>query len=176
MISKIIRNALKTQIADAAAGVNARLAALAGSYPDAVPYVIDWSSTSLNFIWGTLDPDKFEETSVFTYPLVTIDTLTAQDQGLIFSATFAGKVVGVIDIHHSWPNESVVADFSDQLDMSEDAFLSCIKDTSRQQWGGGVNNLLLMKSGVNSGRTKVTFGGQNWRQSLRIVCPFELAV
>ena len=60
--------------------------------------------------------------------------------------------------------------------MTEEAIITCLKDPDNQNWGRGVNNLLLRKGGISSQRTKVAFGGENWRQSLRVLCQFELAV
>lgn len=173
MISATIRNALKGQLSDATTGMNARIAALAASY-GVDTFEVDFSDDSVNFLMSAVDIDSVEESSVFTYPLMTIDTIGAQDLGLIFSASFSGRIQGVIDVHHTWPDESVLSEFSAPVDLTEEAIIKCLKDPQTQNWSV-FGNLLLMKGGVSSTRTKPKFAGENWRVSQRVTAIFELS-
>lgn len=173
MISRLIRTALLAQFSAANSGFNDRLMALAPNYPGVEPYQIDWSGTSFNFMFGAVDPDAIEASSTLTFPFLSIDTVNAQDTGTVFASTFSGRVVAVIDVHHSWPNESVLADFSSLVDLTEEAIITCIQDPENQVWNG---NLGRVKGGMASSRGRVTFGSENWRQSLRVTVPFNLTV
>jgi len=171
MISKLIRDAVKTQLAASTTGLNDRLAALAASYATD-PYVIDWSATSPNFIFGRVNPVAFEESSVFIFPLLTIDTVRTQDTRRIKFATFAGPVVVTIDVHHSWPQESVLGDFASLVDLTEDAVISTLNDQNHQVWPGNV----LWNGQITLQRGAIAMGGYGWLQSLQFICNFEVVV
>lgn len=172
MISKYVRDAVKAQLSDPQAGLNYRLSALAGGYGMDAAYEIDWSGTSQNFIFGRVAPEQFEETSAFSYPLLTIDTVRTQDTRRIKFATFAGPVVATIDVHHSWIEESVLADFASMVDLTEDAVISCMNDQSGQNWPGN----LLWNGSIATQRGPIKMGGMGWLQSVQFVCNFELVV
>ncbi len=171
MISKLIRDAIRAQLAADVTGLNDRLAALAELY-GVPPYVIDWSDTSTNFIFGRVSPAAFEESSVFTYPLLTIDTVRSQDTRRVKFATFAGPVVATIDVHHSWPDQSVLADFASLVDLTEDGVISCLNDQDSQSWPGN----LLWNGQVTLQRGAIAMGGMGWIQSVQFICQFELIV
>jgi len=175
VISKTIRDAILAQLSAPGSGINDRMLLLAANYGQDA-YAIDWSDASPNFLFGRIDPDSIEESSVLTYPLVTIDTGAAVGQDIIYDSTFSGSVMALIDIHHSWPNESVLSDFASLVDMTEDAVISCLHDPNQQNIWSSFGNLLLAKGGITSQRGRITFGGENWRQSLRISCRMELTV
>jgi len=175
VISKTVRNALLAQLSAPGSGINDRMLLLAGPYGQTA-YSIDWSAESTNFLFGQIDPDSVEGSSVLTYPLVTIDTANAIGQDLIYNSTFSGSVLGLIDVHHSWPDESVLSDFASLVDMTEDAVISCLHDPNQQNIWSTYGNLQLAKGGIVSQRGKIQFGGENWRQSLRISCRMELTI
>jgi hypothetical protein len=177
MISKTVRDAVKAQLSATDTGLNDRLAALAAAYAvsfsDSVaPYTIDWSTTSGNFLFGRVNPAAIESSSVFSYPLLTIDTVRAANTNRVKFATFAGPVVATIDVHHSWPEQSVLADFASQVDLTEEAIVSCLNDQDSQAWPGN----LLWNGIVSAQRGPIVMGGYGWMQSLQFVCQFELIV
>lgn len=170
-ISKAIRNALKTQLAAPTTGFNDRLAALAASY-SIEPWAIDFTDTSTNFIFGRVSPQAFEESSPFSYPLVTIDTIRSAHTNRVKFATFAGPVTAVIDVHHSWIQDAVLADFASYVDATEDAMIGALNDQEAQSWPGN----LLWNGNVAMQRGPLQMGGQGWLQSAQFVCNFELIV
>jgi hypothetical protein len=170
-ISKAIRDALKAQLSAGTTGFNDRLAAIAATY-EIEPWTVDWTRDSTNFIFGRVSPQAFEESSVFTYPLVTIDTMRAQNTNRVKFATFAGQVVAVIDVHHSWPEGSVLADFASLVDATEDAIIATLNDQDTQVWPPGV----LWAGRVSVERGRIAMGGLGWIQTATFVCTFELQV
>lgn len=171
MISKTIRDALRAQLSAAGSGLNDRLTALAPAYGvDA--YQIGFGAASANFIFGRVSPDKFEESSAFTYPLLTIDTARSQNTNLVKFATFSGPVIATIDVHHSWPDESVLGDFASLVDLTEDAIYSCLNDKNRQSWPGN----LLLNGNVSAARGPIVMAGMGWLQSIQFQCQFQLSV
>lgn len=170
-ISKLVRDALKGQLSAEETGFNARLAALWRSYglpPEDLP-VIDWTSESANFLFGRVNPAGIERSSVFAYPLVTIDTLRSQNTNRVKFATFAGPVQAVIDVHHSWPDSSVIADFASYVDATEDAIIAALNDQAAL-WPGN----LLWNGNVGMQRGAVLMGGYGWLQTASFFCQFDL--
>lgn len=168
-ISKYVRDALKAHLSDSNTGFNARLGVIAPDY-GIDPWEVDWSDTSTNFIFGQVDPQAFEESSVFTYPLVTIDTVRSQNTNAIKFHTFSGPVIAVIQVHHSWPDESVIADFASFVDATEDAVIACLNDRDQQVWAPN----LAWGGQVAAQRGAIRMGGLGWLQSLTITCQFAL--
>jgi hypothetical protein len=171
MISKTVRDALKTQLSASGSGLNDRLAALATTYSQTA-YVIDWTATSTNFIFGRVAPEKFEESSVFTYPLLTIDTVRSLSTNRIKYGSFSGQVTAMVEVHHSWAQEAVIADFASLVDMTEDATISCLNDKAHQTWTGN----LLWNGAVTLMRGPIAMGGYGWLQSISFTCQFDLTV
>jgi hypothetical protein len=171
MIAKLVRDSLMTHLSAAGTGLNDRVAALAAAYAQNA-YAIDWSSTSTNFLFGRVSPTAIEQSSVLTFPLLTIDTVRSQDMRRIKFSTFSGPVMATIDVHHSWPDESVIADFASLVDMTEDAIIDCLNDQNSQAWPGGV----LWNGRVTSQRSPIITGSLGWIQSVQLLCPFEVTV
>jgi hypothetical protein len=171
MISGVVSAALWGQLSNGTAGLNARLIALAASYT--FPgFTIDWSPTSVNFLFGTIDPAALEESSTFTYPFLTIDLLGLQDQREIKFATFSGPVIGVVEVHHSWADEAVIADFGALVNATGDAVLTCLNDANYQGWPPQLlwNGRAEMRPGP------LRMGGLGWLKTTRFICPFKLSV
>ena len=168
-ISKYVRDALKAQLSLGTTGFNDRLAAIAQTY-GIDPWAVDWSADSTNFLFGRINPAQIEASSVLTYPLVTIDTVRSQNTNRVKFATFAGPIVVVIDVHHSWADESVIADFASFLDATEDAMIASLNDQDAQSWPGN----LLWNGQVATQRGPIVMAGLGWLQSLSFICNFEL--
>lgn len=168
-ISKYVRQAIKDKLAAPRTGFNARLSAIADDY-GIEPWEVDWSNTSSNFLFGRIAPQPVEESSVLTYPLTTIDVVRAQDTRRVLFATFAGLVTAAIDVHHSWPDQSVIADFASLVDATEDAMISVLNDTEDQTWPDGI----LWGGKVTVQRNSVIAGGYGWLQTETFLCAFEL--
>jgi len=170
-IARIVPEALRTQLAAETTGFNARIAALAEGY-GVEPFEIDWSETSTNFIFGRIDPGLLEESSVFTYPFLTIDIARLADSRRIKYSVFSGGVVGLVEVHHTWANDSIIADFGALVNLTCDAVMNCLNDQDGQVWPG---NLLW------NGRTEMApgplrMGGQGWLKTTQFFCPFDLTV
>lgn len=168
-ISKYVRDAIKGKLSDPRTGFNPRLAAIAEDY-GIEPWAVDWSNTSSNFLFGRIAPQPVEESSVLTYPLTTIDVVRAQDTRRVLFATFAGTVTAVIDVHHSWPDQSVIADFASMVDATEDAMVSVLNNVEDQDWPQGM----LWAGKVTVQRNPIIAGGYGWLQTETFICQFEL--
>src|SRR5579862_2099312 len=130
-IGRKVRQAIVAQLSPSATGFNDRLASVAGTYGiDA--YTIDWTSESQNFIYGRIAPQLLDESSPLTYPLVTIDTVRSQNTNRVKFALFAGPVTALIEVHHSWTQDSALQDFSDLVDATEDAMIAALNDQEHQ--------------------------------------------
>lgn len=171
-ISKYTRDAVKAQLAAETTGLNDRLAALWPTYGIAREdlWKVDWSAESTNFLFGRLNPAAIEQSSVLTYPLVTIDTVRSQHTNRVKFATFSGGVQAVIDVHHSWSQASVLADFASFVDATEDAVISALNDQNAQYWPGNLG----WNGQVACQRGQLVMAGENWLQTASFLCNFEL--
>jgi hypothetical protein len=170
-IAGVVPAALKGQLSADGSGVNERLIVLGASYVFD-PFQFDWSDMSVNTMMGSIDPASLEETSVFTYPFLTIDLLALQDAREIKYSTFSGPAVGIVEVHHSWPDESIIADFGALVNATADAVLSCLNDAKYQDW---PDNLLWNgRAEMRPGRLKQ--GGLGWLKTTQFICPFRLTV
>jgi hypothetical protein len=170
-IAQIVPTALRDQLANETTGLNARIAALAEAY-GIEPFEIDWTDTSTNFLFGRLDPALLEESSVFTYPFVTIDTARMSDVRRVKFSVFSGPVLGLIEVHHSWQQESVIADFGALVNATADAVMNCLNDQSTQAWPGN----LLWNGRAEMLPGPLRMGGQGWLRTTQFICPFDLTV
>jgi hypothetical protein len=165
----VVVAALQAQLADVATGINPRLVVLASSY-DFPAFEIDFSATSTNFMLGRIDPAALQETSVFTFPFLTLDVIGAQDQRDIKFSIFSGPIMAMVEVHHSWPDEAIIADFSALVNATADAIFDCLNDI--QLWPG--NLLWNGKAEMRPGPLKE--GGLNWLKTTQFICPFRFTV
>lgn len=169
-ISKYVRDAVRTQLSVDVTGFNARLALLVASY-GIEKWEIDWSPDSVNFLFGRVNPALIEASSVLSYPLTTIDTVRAQHTNRVKFATFSGTIQTLIEVHHSWPQSAVLADFASWLDATEDAMISTVNDQNgiwprNLEWNGQVA----------AQRGPIIQAGYGWLQTLSFFCQFTLSV
>jgi hypothetical protein len=97
--------------------------------PPAKPY---------NFFYGDVNPDLMEESTAFTYPMMSVDVATSShapgSQSYVKGATFAGPVVAVIRFHLSWKSEDVPRNLAAWGDAVEDAMFGTITNPNYQAW------------------------------------------
>lgn len=167
-ISRAVRDAIKAQLSDAVNGFNVNLAAIASSYGVAA-FEVDWSDTSTNFIMGRIDPDMVEETSPFSYPLLTIDTENSTHDNFVKFAEFAGKVTAIIEVTLSWEQGQTIPDFASYADAVEDAMFKSMNNQAFQAWPSGV----LYNGITDMSRGRIIEAGENWRQQLPFVAAFR---
>jgi hypothetical protein len=171
-ISKLIREACRTRLADDNLGLNANIAAALPDYDDidmAVVTVEEWTPGGGSFLYGRVPPDAIERSSVLKYPLITVDTLRTGGQSMVMSAVFTGIVEAVIDVHLSWPDSDALMDFSSYGDIVEDSMFLTMNNPGALVVGSRYNcvgKLLLTRGPIVYG------SGQNWRQTLTFQCPF----
>jgi hypothetical protein len=168
-ISQKVRSAIVAQLSDPAKGFNPRLQVVTASY-GVEPWSIDWTSESLNFMFGRVDPVALDKSSSLTYPMVTIDTQRSLHTNLVKFATFAGPIFAVIDVHHSWNESEAIPDFASWVDATEDAMVGALNDKDFQTWPGNV----LWIGKVSANRGNVVMGGYHWRQTMTFICEFNL--
>ena len=170
-ISKLIRDAIKSQAADPIFGFNPRFASVASAY-GVDSFTIDFGPKSFNFIFGQVPPDLIEQSSVLTYPLMTIDTLTVRDTDLGRPATFAGQLDALIQLHVTWEESQAVPDFSSLPDACEDAVFAMMNDPAHMF----RTNNVAYAGRMDMTRSPVIMAGENWRRTLSFVPHFTLLV
>lgn len=173
-ICRLVRTGLNARLSDPNYGFNAKYAAIQLDYN--VPAIsIDWSASSTNFAWGRIPPDLVEETSPFSYPLLTISADRGQQDPSALRVRFqqfSGIVLGVVEMHLSWIEEQVI-DFETWPDSVVAAMFDSINDPSTpNSWGSG----LLYNGEMSFQKGPIIAAGQNWRRTLTFSCPFRVIV
>lgn len=171
-ISGVVPTALKGQLSDPILGINPRLVILAPLYKIDAPE-IDFSDDSSNFLQVRIDPTALGQTGVLQFPFLTIDLLGLQDQREVKYSTFSGPIMGIVEVHHNWPDESAITDFPAEVNAMGDAILSCLNDASFQDWPG--NLLWNGRTDMRPGPLKMV-DELGWIKTTQFICPFKFTV
>lgn len=181
----LVNAGIYARLSDDSVGFNPTYAAGQASYIDAggnpVDEIsIDWTGDSLNFAYGLIPPDLIEETSPFTYPLLTISADRAQSfqaQRRVHFQRFSGVVVATIQIHLSWI-ESAIRDFETWPNAVVGAMLATMNapslsaPTVPNSWGTGV----IYGYDLASTKGPILMAGQNWRRTITFTGSFEVLI
>jgi len=164
-ISKVAVDALLARLSDPDTGFNANLLAVAATY-GITPWTVDWDpDSSVNFSVGQIWPDQVEESAAFTYPYTTIDSPASLDDSRVVSAVFAGTIALVIEVHISYPGESLPRALTPLAQAIEDAMFQTINDLA--MIGTYMSALLTYNGRWSLQKSIITFAGGNWRRTLR---------
>jgi hypothetical protein len=131
---KLVRDAYLGFLADAAAGFNAQLIALAVPYQIA-PFQIFWQNPSTNFsqTWvEDVELGPFEE-----FPAVALYTSEANDTGVPRALSFTGDVTACLDFWIRYRTGAETYDSESLLDATEDAALTVLNNPLNA-WPPGV--------------------------------------
>lgn len=182
-ISKTVRDTIKAQLSDDINGFNVQVLALADTY-GVSPFQIDWSPSSRNFLFGRVSPDIVEATSnikqiqtangQLAYVLLTIDTLSARDTGLVMSSTFSGEVQGIIEITLSFDASRPLPDFASWADVCERSMWNAMASPTVQ--AGWQSQYLIFNRKMAFVKGHIIMAGSNFRQTLQFLPHFTLNV
>jgi len=184
-ICGLVLTGLFTRLSDPAIGFNPRYASIQSTYTDRTSgqlpdFVVDFSGDSSNFVYGDVPADLIEETSPFSYPLVTISA----DRAVSFRpgsgqrvhyAQFSGRIQFRVQVHLSW-SDSGVRDFETWPNAVIDAVYSTINAPSAQSpnvspnWGQG----LVYGYDLDFQKSPLIEAGENWRRLVSFVGTFEV--
>jgi len=168
-VDNAVMGGIYDHLSDPVSGFNPRLQSLSdilGPINGFVPFTIDFTQTSNNFMFGDLPANLIESSTYFQPPLITIDTLTMEHTNLVTSATFAGVVTAVVQVILTWPAAIVIPDFARASSLVTSAVVDTLNDPENQQWPSGViwsGHVILQKSPILA-------AGSNWRRAVTIYC------
>jgi hypothetical protein len=175
-LSRLVRQAVATRLADPSIGWNARMAEAAALYDlKPQPKAIDFSSKSRQFIMGQINPVLMENTSSFTYPLIALYTHGVINKNYEKFHPFSGDCVLGLDVWWSWSPSNTLQDYETFTDSVEEVVLEIINGfgpsglgESTQNWGP----LLVYNGGVTCSRTDLALASNNWLQALQFRITF----
>ena len=131
------RAALVSVLSDSASGFNAQLAALGDDYGIAA-FELDFSDGSRNVIFGFVDDDEIDVSTLCDFPGATIYMLEGVDEKAIVGRTFSGFVAMALCLYIRLRKIDDVDRFSNRPDFSNNfekwpnavghAVLQCLKD------------------------------------------------
>lgn len=175
LISKKVRNGVVSILSDATRGFNPTYAALvAGTDYGALPAIIvDFASTSANFIQSQVTAQQLDESSNFEYPLMALYTLGIEDTKDRKFAVFAGLIQIALDVFVSQENNEAVPDTETVPDAIEDAMYTIFNGSS---FAPSVlqSNGIIYNGDISLARGQVQQAGENWLQQLAFRMTFQL--
>jgi hypothetical protein len=130
---KLVRDAIKSALADTDDGFNATLAAIAATY-GIDPFTIDWSDGSGNFIEANLDETGARASRLVTGVTVSLYTSESRNKSLgenrSKTAAFEGTILAHLDIRLDFRDGEDVNDdlTEDVADAVEDAIIQILVD------------------------------------------------
>jgi hypothetical protein len=183
----LVTSGIFTRLSDNAIGFNANYLSAITDYTEQdggpIPNItIDWAAASANFAYGLLPPDLVEESSPFTYPLLTISADLAQsypagNSRRVHYQRFSGMVTGIVQIHLSWM-ESGIRDFETWPNAVIGAMLTTMNapsisaPTVANSWGTGV----LYGYDLSARKGNILMAGENWRRTITFSGSFEVHI
>jgi hypothetical protein len=172
-ISKAVRDAVITRLADPADGLNARFAAIASDYgiTDPTRQSIDFAPNSKQFYRGYLGPDDIDDTSPAKYPIAVLFSTGASNENSQKFSLFSGTLTLGLDIHITWRKANAIQNFEDLGDAFEDAVISLFNDPT---WAASYGAPIAYNGQISLQKTPLVLLGENWRQSLLFRLVFEV--
>jgi hypothetical protein len=183
----LVNTGIYNRLSSATIGFNTRYDAIQGSFQNfegsyVDPIVIDWTRDSANFTYGLVPADLMEDTSPFTYPLLTISSERAQSFPAgggrrVHYQTFSGMVMGMIQVHVTWLDTSV-RDFETLPNAVISAMYSTINapslsaPTVPNSWGTGV----VYAYDLSATKGPILMAGSNWRRTITFTGSFEVLI
>lgn len=183
----LVNAGIFARLSDASIGFNANYLAGIPDYTEQdggpVPDItIDWSAASPNFAYGLLPPDLVEESSPFTYPLLTVSADVAQSyqpgsQRRVHYQRFSGMVTGIVQIHLSWM-DSGIRDFETWPNAVIGAMLATMNapsisaPTVANSWGTGI----LYGYDLSARKGNILMAGESWRRTITFTGSFEVHI
>lgn len=134
------RLALVAALSDATTGFNANLATIAAEY-EIQPFELDFGPQSRNVVFGLLDEDSVDVSTICQYPGAVIYFFESVAENKMKGATFSGFIAGSVALYirlRALDDENVSSnqpDFSNNFEKwaeaCEDAMSSAIKEGRR---------------------------------------------
>ena len=131
------RLALVAVLSHSTTGFNAQLAEVVASY-GIVPFELDFTDQSRNVIYGYLDDEEIDVSTICEFPGANIHMLEAVDEKAIIGRTFSGFVAMAVNFYIRLRKIDDANLFSNQPDFSNnyekwpnavgEAMFACLKD------------------------------------------------
>lgn len=178
---KLTRDSLvNLALADAAAGFNAQLAGVAGTY-GITPFTLDFGAESANVVYGALDEQGVQISRIFEFPGAVISTVEAVNERRVRGARFSGFISASIAVYLRMraiddPNiganqPNFGGDWESLPDAVEDAMHEALHQGRGAMSAAGVNY-----SEYRSDRDLITETGDGYIQKITFTLGFEVTV
>lgn len=169
-ITKKVRDAVRTRLADPVGGFNAHLAAVAPTY-GVQAFTIDWTAASKRFFQGFLNPDDVDQSAVSNYPLVMLYGLSSGNENRQKFSLFSGTVALGLDFHLTWRAGNALRNFEDLCDAVEDAVYRTFNDPA---WAASYGAPLAYNGEIVLSRRPIELAGEHWRQTILFRLTFQV--
>lgn len=175
--------AIVTRMANATYGFNPTYNSLAAGYgitgPNAT-MAIDWSGTagkSRNFVQADVDVSEWEESGVFTFPLVSLFSKGGVNENLQKYHQYSGPVKIGMNVFLSWREERLKINVFEPVAWCVEETVITVMNRARnafpgdQEWGDGS---IVYNGDLSFNKSKVARGGMFWWQQIAFEYLFEV--
>jgi hypothetical protein len=140
---KLVRDAVKTALADVTYGFNAKLAAIASTY-GVTAWTFNFSAGSSNFLQAYLGGEDVDMTQIATFPAMLIYTTGMQQSAREKLRTFSGNLICNIDIYlqYAYRLDGVSFPEQDDIEKYSDAVSDVLTEIFQRRalaWPAGVS-------------------------------------
>lgn len=178
VISEII-----TKLSDDTYGLNATYNGIAAVYGVPANLAIDFvggtKGKSANFAQVNVDPDEWEETGAFDYPMVTLFTGSGANVNHQKFQLYSGPVDVGMNVFLSWREQRFkLAVFEPMAYCMADAVTQVFNRARNafpgdQDWDAGGNDVAY-NGNISWQKSRITSGGLFWRQVIAFKFLFEV--
>lgn len=168
----LVRDVAVAQLDDPTHGFNAQFAIVAAAQ-GVTPFVIDWSTTSVNFFEAQIDPADLEGSTPIKYPIATLAVLMETNQHLQTFITFSGTVVMELAFYISFKPSAVPRNVEATLSAVTAAVVRTFCDPSAVATAN-FNGPVTFDRVLQVRRLRLEMGAQNWRVPIKFQFAFRL--
>ena len=168
-ISKLVRDAIRARLA---AAYEDTLGPICLAYSISRPQAIVFDQPkSPNFFMGQLHPDMIEGSTVKSYPMAVLYTVSSANENLEKFREFSGRVTANLDIYLSWRSNHALHDHETLGDAVEQTLYRVFNDP---EWADAYD-AFVYNGDLSVVRRPLEQAAQHWRQAIsaRLVCQVD---
>ena len=170
-VSSQVVTQVYSRLSDPVGGFNPGIVANAANYNLPTNFiVVDWSTSSANFVFGQVDPLLVEKSGIITYPWAALYIRESANTNIQKFNQFSGQVRCVFDVYLSWIPIKGLQNFDAYPNCVEDVVLDVINRVENQDWAMPV----VYNGQIQSKRGPVIYGANNWKQQIGFSMIFEV--
>jgi hypothetical protein len=169
-VTRVARAAARARMADEDTGLNPLLVASLADMSITTPVnwrlPVDFSNASRNFFMADITPEDFQSSTAFTWPLVTLFAVSANNQNKAKFHAFSGEVSLGLNVHVTWPGTRALVEMENVCDAIEESVFACFNAKAIAEWALQADTRLVYNGDLTFQRGQIKRAAESWRQDL----------